>query len=209
MAEIKITPKRPSLWPWVAAVATILVVVLVWAMMAGLDEDRAAGDVAVDLGVEDAETVEPRGDDPARAAATTGAVDDYVEFANEPGAAAEMGRTHEYTADGIRRLSGALESITRGQRNDVAQQRFEQFREKAERIQQDPASMQHAGTVRDVFTSAVEVIASLDGAPKTDRLRSTAESISPDQPLLEQSDAVRRFFRESAAAIETISNRSF
>jgi hypothetical protein len=72
--------------------------------------------------------------------------------------------------------------------------RFDRFRQAAERLQQDPQSGAHAGTVRDVFTSAVEVFeSSRIDAGDVSRLRQTAASISADQPLLEQSETVKQF----------------
>jgi hypothetical protein len=66
-------------------------------------------------------------------------------------------------------------------------------------------SNEHAGLVRDGFRTASNVIASLEGAPSTNELRAIAESIDPQQPLLDQQDRVRQFFEEAAPAIAAVS----
>jgi len=43
--------------------------------------------------------------------------------------------------------------------------------------------------------------------PSAATVRSAAESIDPGQPLLEQKEKIRNFFRESARAIQTASRR--
>ena len=118
-----------------------------------------------------------------------------------------MGRDHAYTAEGIRKLDAALASLVEQKRDSDARAPLDGFQDVAERIQKDPTSTEHAGQVRDAFTRAVEVLASLDAAASTGQLRSIVESIDADRPLLEQRDQVQSFFREAGRVIQTTTKR--
>lgn len=192
MTEIKIE-KRSSPWPWILGVlAVALVAWVAFAAMRGDDADPQYAAV-IDEGLPDA-------------TGTTGtvpaAVDELSAFAAGPDDMTP-GRDHEYTAEGIRRLSAALNAVVEHNGNDAeSRSRFDRFRQSAERLERDPQSGQHAGTVRDVFTSAVDVMeSSRVDAGDVSRLRQTASSISADEPLLDQADAVKRFFSQSAEAL--------
>lgn len=196
MADIDVERKSrgPSIWPWVVALAAIILVVWIWAAGTGPDEEypeQTAAERAVAPGAA------------GTSGTAGGAISTYAEFADrDPGDRLEMGREHEYTAEGIRRLAAALEDLVAQKPQSDARERLERFREIANRIEKDPTSGAHAELVREAFTSATDVIQSVGGAGAGDNLRSTAESLTPDQPLLEQRDKVRRFFSESADAIE-------
>ena len=196
MDEIHVERKSASIWPWLLALAAVIAVVLIWVAVrddAQPEQDAAA--VAEAPGAPRAATTGPGG----------GAVGEYLAFAGvEAGSdPPEMGRDHEYTAEGIRRLGAALNELVDRNGNAESRSRFERFREAASRIQQDPTSAQHANLVREAFTRAADVIGSLENTTSAGRLQSIAESISPDQPLLEQREKVQTFFRESAEAIRT------
>lgn len=197
MAEIRIEKKGSPMWPWVLGVALLLVVG--WIAMDALRDDAPVMEQA---GLQQEGTVGTAG------GAVPAAVQDYAAFANES-AQPSVGREHEYTAEGIRRLSAALGAFIDQRADDTEiRNRFDRFRQSAERLQQDPQSTEHAGTVRDVFTSAVDVLESgrID-AGDVSRLRQTATSISADQPLLEQTDAVKQFFSQSAEALRRAAER--
>ena len=193
MTEIHIE-KRSSPWPWILGILALALVA--WVAIAAMRDDAADTQYAavIDEG------------QPAGTAGTSGtvpgAVDDYSEFAAEADGLTP-GREHEYTAEGIRRLSAALNAVVERNGNDQeSRNRFERFRQSAERLEQDPTSVQHAGTVRDVFMSAVEVFESARvDAGDVSQLRQIASSISADELLLDQADAVKRFFSQSAEAL--------
>lgn len=197
MAEIRIE-KRSPIWLWILGVLVLLVVG--WIAIGALTDEEPVVEQAA---------VQPEGTVGTAGAAVPAAVQDYAAFANEP-AQPSMGREHEYTAEGIRRLSAALGAFVEQNANDTeTRNRFDRFRQAAERLQQDPQSGAHASTVRDVFTSAVDVFESgrID-AGDVSRLRQTATSISADQPLLEQSETVKEFFSQSSEALQRAAQRS-
>lgn len=198
MAEIRIE-KRAAAWPWILGVLALALVG--WIAFATLGDDEPETQQVV---VEDA---------PGRAVGTSGAVpaaiQDYAAFADDS-SRLSPGREHEYTSEGIRRLSAALGTfVEQNGNNTEMRSRFDRFRQSAERLQQEPQSREHANTVRDVFTSAVDVMESgAVDAGDVSRLRETAASMSADQPLLEQTDKVKQFFSQSAEALRRAVQRS-
>lgn len=216
MTEIHVE-KKAAVWPWI--VGLLLLVLVAWVAFGMLnDDDRAAEqavivppvDRAVDPRTNDAL---PAGRNDALPAGTNDAlsqpVQEYLSFARGTTELAP-GLDHEYTAEGIRRLTEALGAHV-GQNPDNAEMRarFERFRELAGRVQKDPQSTGHANAVRAVFTSAADVFESARiEAGDVSGLRQTASSIEADQPLLEQTDRVRQFFRQSADALERAARQS-
>lgn len=199
MAEINIEKKDPSsVWPWLLGLALLLVVG--WIAISALgDDDEPVVDQAA---MERDGAVGTAGGAAATTAVPT-AIQEYAAFANEPAQPA-VGRDHDYTAEGIRRLSAALGAFVEQRPGDTeTRSRFDRFKQSAERLQQDPKSGAHAGTVRDVFTSAVDVFESARiEAGDVSQLRQLATSISADQPLLQQTDTVKQFFSRTADALQ-------
>lgn len=201
MAEIKIQEKRGSYWPWLVGILAVLIGVWIWAAVADPEDDQqqAAADVAPSAGV------------PAGTSGTMAApIREYVQFARDANAMAgnaDMGRAHGYTAEGLRKLDAALEHLVQQRPSEGTRTSLDGFRQAAQRIQRDPSSEQHAGTVREAFTRAAELIAGMNAGAGTS-VQEAAESIKADAPLLAQRENVQRFFRESAEALERLSGVS-
>lgn len=188
MADINIV-RKPPLWPWLATLAALLLVIvlIVWVANRG-DEPQLAG------GYAEPETQGTSGIAPS-------AMNEYLQFAGVAGDGEQPqpGREHEYTAEGLRKLAAALESLERTRPGAVRDGAVDEIRSHADRIQRDPTSRQHANAVRDAFLNVADAI------PGGGGLRDDAEAISPEQPLLEQTDAIRAFFEESGRALQSAS----
>lgn len=215
MANIDIQRKGPTIWPWLIGLLAVVVVVWIWAAAAD-DTDDTDQPIAVapPPGAAPAGTTGTTpgttGATPGTADAPGGAISDYLEFAGAPGLPAgtpEMGKDHEYTAEGIRKLGAALQDLVERRPGVESQQRLDRFRESAQKIQQDPTSAGHADRVREVFTTAADVVASVE-AGAGDTLRQAATAIDGSTPLLEQREQVRTFFRQSAEAIQRLAMTS-
>jgi hypothetical protein len=213
MAEIDIQKKEGTpAWAWIVGLLALLAVVgVIWAVM-GNDDDRTDTRVGQD-------TVSAVGDTAARVdrtAQASGAVASYLEFSRRPAQVdAEVGREHEYSETGLERLVAALDQVVRDETmgQQALEQRLDRIRERADRITRDPESLEHANWMREAFTEAASIIeevrdqratgdAALDG--HVQGTRAAAESINPGTPLLEQRDAVQRFFSESAEALDRL-----
>ena len=200
--EVKVEPKRRMVWPWI--VGAVALGVLVWALV-----DRPYGDDEVDArGTPGgAARVGDAGDrDRAAAPAAVAALASFVDETQ-----LEMGRGHEYTAEGLRRLGAALEVLSRDT-DDQARERQRGFAEAARAIQEDPASAQHAERVRTAMLAAADAVEAIGRQraagdaieTRVKALRDTARSLDGAKPLLEQGQTVRRFFEQSAEVLQQL-----
>ncbi len=211
MAEINVQRKGPGAWPWIIGVLTLVLVG--WAVIAMMDRDRDDPEAAAT-----GRAIPPNEPAPVTTAgsATPAAVAEFVTFAEAP-ASSQAGVGHEYAADGIRRLTAALRAIVEdGPDRPRARERFAEFQQKADRIQDDPQSLGHARQVRDVFTSAADAISALQEARWPDasdlqnhitRVRTAAERVDANRPLLDQTSAVKTFFDLAAVIVRDMADR--
>ena len=203
MTEIRVERRSP-VWPWILGV--ILLAGLAWVVIAGVGDNEPGAEQAVmdrpAEGTGQGEGVGTSGRIPA-------AIQEYSAFV-EDRSELTPGVEHDYTAEGIRRLSAALGAYVEQRANDAeTRTRFERFRETADRLQKDPRSGAHAGMVRDVFTSAADVFESARiDAGDVSGLRETASALSTERQLLDQIDQVKQFFRQSADALERATAKS-
>lgn len=196
--------KRNLVWTWILGFLALAAVVV------GVSTWLHPGDVA--LGEQrPAQGATPPVAAPQAGLARTPAVQSYLLFVEQP--PAEPGVQHEYTSEGVRRLTAALDALTV---NDVQSRgAFESFRQKAERLQaSDQRSLQHTNAARDVFTSAADVLARVQAsrAPglegPIDQACATAESIRVEQPLPEQDERVKRFFAQMSDALRGLTREA-
>lgn len=202
MAEINVVRKGPTVWPWLIAI--VLIIIGVFWMNRDRDEDR----------IEAASTspyAAPSSLSPASVELPP-AVSAFVAFAE---ARPPAGAAHNYTSTGIDRLATALDAMTAPDagREEALTRQLEAFREKAKRLQADPASNDHANLVRDVFTSAVDVMATVQQRHlsdattirgQIDELRQSAEAVESGKPLLDQTERVTVFFDRAADTLEAM-----
>ncbi len=212
MAEIHIQRKGPGAWPWILGIVGAVVLVWIVLGMNGNEPD------AVNTSAPASAPPPPASPDVAptsgSGAAPPADVAAFLTFTEAP-AGSPVGPSHEYAADGIRRLSRALNAIIEEQTvggTDVRDQ-FAKFQAAADRIQSDPEGMRHADRVRAVFTSAAELMTALqrDRWPEAKDLqeqiaevRSAAERVEANRPLLDQTTAIKTFFDRAADAIRTM-----
>jgi hypothetical protein len=211
MAEINVQRKTgPAPWLWL--VVFLAVLVLAWLVLGLAGREERVG-VAVPLSPAEpspaATAIVPGGTaatpgvgGPPAAEAMPPAVEAFREYLRQEGA--KPGRDHQYTAEGIRRLAGALQAMAgeTAAEQDIREQ-LAQMREAAEQLQAEPDSSNHAGTARRAFETAAGVIARLAQAhPGTQGhvapLREAVQDLTPEQPLLQQMPAVNQFFERAA-----------
>lgn len=210
MADIKIVRKTPAIIPWLVGLGLVVLVLAIW-----IGWDR---------------NLSPESDGGVTPAGTAGIADDamsgrrlpeevaaYQSFVESSGAAA-VGLSHDYASTGIRRLSAALRAVAAPEMSTNAElsQRLSMFQQKADRLQTDPQSSGHANIVKEVFVSAVDVMASMEESRSSGSnavknriadLRQLAESIDAGRPLLDQNEQVTRFFNQSAETLAILANR--
>ena len=206
MADIDVVRKGPQVWPWVIAIA-LIAAALFW-MNRDRFDDR---DDRIDTASLDAS---PPGAAGGYAASLPPAVSAFVAFAaaRPP---AEVGLAHTYTSTGIARLATALDAVTApgAGREETLERQLDAFRDKADRLKDDPNSLEHSNLVRDVFTSAVDVMAAVQQRDLSDQsgvrgqieaLRQSAEAVDAGKPLLDQTERVTTFFDQAADTLQVL-----
>ncbi len=133
-------------------------------------------------------------------------------FVREGEAQSDMDFQHEYTSEGIRRLAEALSAMA--ERDGIDDPSFEQTHERllqqAQQLQQHAQSTEHATQVREAFTAAADLMATLQQQRSPEfsdavaEVRQAAEAINPDQRLLEQRQAVGTFFARANEALQAM-----
>jgi hypothetical protein len=194
MADNDVRRARATRWLGVPVLA--LVVGAAWGCGGGDTREFEAGpdrgDRAGTMGV------------PGATVGTMGAgeaIEEYVEFAGlgaEPDEQVSPEAEAPNVAEGVRRLTAALEDLMGRTIDAEVHELFERYREAAAEAQGGG----DAAWVREVFLRATDVIGRLGTAPPAGELRSIAESLDPDQPLAQQHARVQAFFRESARLLQ-------
>jgi hypothetical protein len=208
MADIDVERKSGTpVWPWILGL--LVLALLAWLLLGRTDRDRVVTPIAEDT-IPAAEAVPGQ-------AQRTAAVDQYLTW-HEQTDTAEMGVQHEYTATGLRQLADALESIVRQDAvgETAIEPRMQTLRQNANQLQETHwESQDHSNLAREGFISAAEVVEALRDHRFTQqqqlgqsvpRVRQSAEAVSPTVPLLEQRDAVHRFFDSSADALRQMTD---
>ncbi len=211
MAEIHIERKSYRVWGWVLmGVAALLFATCVVAWWRSDPRDPLTSGVS--------------GGSVAGAAAGTtgdleGAVGNYLTFVEENRARQAARPTHEYTAEGLRRLAAAIGELS--ERNaagaEALMAQLNVLRAQADSLQRNPQSTEHARYAREAFRTAASLMSALQQrhypkerypnlAAEVAQVGVVAELVLPGRLLLEQTSDVQRFFDQSAAAIRAMAS---
>ena len=207
MAELHIERKERSAWPWLL-LGALLVALVLWFLFGAADDEPelAVGDTAAAVVAPTVPaTAEPAaGDMPA-------AVTTFTQWV-QTNAAGDAGVAHEYTSNGLRSLADALAAVT--ERETLSgvvdvEERVAEIRDRADRMQRDPNSSQHALQAREATLLAAALMRELggtagDASTSAQAAYTTAEGIMPETPLLDQMETVRRFFDQSATTVRSL-----
>lgn len=221
MAELNVQPKERTVWPWI--LGGVLVLALILWMMLG----RGNGDL--DVGASNAtdttmvgaaaESSVPRS---ASGAVDGGAVTQFLQFV-ENRTSRDANPSHEYTADGLRRLTAALTAVaSRDSDGGVAlQPRIDEIRDRVDGLTRDSTSTEHARQAREAFTMTAQLIEQMrvtrganvagaatntaDSTASQGALNQAATAIDASRPLLEQAAMVEQFFAQAAEALRVMS----
>lgn len=214
MAEIKVERKdnKQPIWPWIVGVLLLLLVV--WGMVEFFqtDEPEIAAVTETEQRTDDNQMGATERQDVAYRGAAATQVNEFVTFVEEEEESPEMGLSHEYTSEGIQRLSAALSGLADerpANDADISQKR-DRFQESAQRLQQDPESTQHANIIRSTFMEAADLMESIqqrnfpDQESEVEDVRSAAEEIDEKTPVLEQEDKIKDFFQNASDALQAM-----
>ena len=131
------------------------------------------------------------------------AVTSYLQFV-EDRSAADASTSHTYSADGFRHLAAALETVT--SQADVASGARE-IRARADSLQQNSAATTHARQAREAALIAAGLLERIQDAGRPEaverarQVNEAALAIKVDERLLDQTDRVQAFFRQTAQVL--------
>ena len=143
------------------------------------------------------------------------AVNQYLLFVALHEGTDQANRSHDYTADGLRRLAAALSAVLQFELETGASQRMqvESLYRRADDLQRDSTSLEHAELARGAFTTAEQVGRWLQernaraAAVQLDELRTAANDLDPTVPMLQQISQVERCFDRAGALLRSLTPR--
>lgn len=206
MAEIQIERKERRNWLWIVLLLLAVGLLAWWFLWQRGDTDEPAvagtlGGAVVDTGPEVTQAAD--------------GVADYLRFVQDNSARVDMENVHEFTADGIRRLAAALRTVVDRDAADGAGdgdlvQQTEFLRLKADSLQRNPESSEHAGQARDAFIAAAAAMERLQQShpnieQQVTQARESARALRESAGLLEQRPAVQQFFERAADVLRNAS----
>jgi hypothetical protein len=199
VAEIHLERKQGApAWIWVV-VAIVVIALLAWLLWPRGETTTTAFET--DAG----QIVSPT---------PTGGAGDFRAFLDDQRARADMGREHEYTAEGVRRLASALGDVSRNAgMHDQVEPRLDEMRQHADALQREEDSQQHANHARAAFTAGASVMRDLqphypDAQGQITQVEQAAQQVNAGTPLLEQRAAVQSYFDQAANALDRMHGAS-
>ncbi len=219
MAELHVQEKERSVWPWI--LGAVIVLALLFYLIWGRGDGTNVGmmDDNDSTMVSQAPNSDPNSAMMGSASGTVAgsAVSEYLQFVDARPSRASN-RAHDYTADGLRKLSDAISEIVSGDSvGGVAlQPRINEIRERADGMQQNANATEHAMQTREAFAVAASLIGQMQDGPRStrnttasdnrDALTDAAMTIEPSRPLLDQTDRIEQFFSEAGNALRNMTN---
>jgi hypothetical protein len=201
MAELHIQRERDRTWIW--AVAILIVLGSVAWLAFGPDERRDAADgmppmTGASLMASDGELV-----------GVPLPVNEYLRFVADSRAERDADHGHAYTADGLRRLAGALGALSErdGKSDENIQSRVTMLRDRADALQRDPQSTEHARYARDAFDAAAELMRAMQTEASSNAVAEASQAagaLEPNTMLLMQREAVQRFFDRAGTVLRAM-----
>lgn len=199
--------RRTGGWVWGVLALLLLLVVGWWAT--GRDDARLT---AVDAAAPDSAVVIANAAGDVGREDATAAVTRFLSFADSGSARASAGIDHAYTAEGVRRLAGAIAALSL--RDSIAgtseAKQVDALETLAGRLQVDPTALTHADVFRAAATSSAQLLTHVQErrfpmlGGEVGALREAAEAIAKDRPLLDQRAEVDVFFNRAARVVRAM-----
>ena len=202
MAEIKVDKSTPTPWPWLLALAAVLL--LGWLVFGRSDDSEVAGVPTSPKTGTDTVALPPA---PPPAVAPP-AVEEFARnCGREVAGTGEIGMQHPYATACIRRMTAALDVMIPQDTLERAafEPQLQDYGSKAREIERsDEQSLEHANRVRDVFTSATALLTQMYQAryasvPELEEqiaaVKEAAEALRLETLVSQQQPETSRFFR--------------
>lgn len=214
MAEIKLERKKRPIWPWVL-LALLLLLLIIWAVIAAM---RPGEPEALPTVTAIGETAVPVTTDTAPlAAGLPRELENYMRTCSVAGGAEPetMGREHEFSTNCLELLTDSMSAVAAQRSADPNMtQQIDSVRQQVREIRQSEAtSVQHSNATRRAADAAAAALSTMQQAfsgtdeqarQSVEQVRNAAQQIQTTQPLLEQKDALRSFFRQAGTALQNL-----
>lgn len=204
------------MWPWIVGLLVLLVVA--WVVYESYDSDEGEELLEAEI-IDDGFTEDEWANDELVAEPYATADDFYVatydqeldRYEGEYNRLTEqMGLDHDYSQQAMRSLASTMMALVDDwdlENNQEVQQAVETLRQKANAIDNDWRSVQHADMIRTAAMATVDAFdviqrqAFPDMEQSVNDIRQAAQQIDPSVQTLNQKDAVRNFFQTSLQAL--------
>ena len=204
MAEIKIEKKKP-IWPWIILVLVILAIL--YFLVFADDDNEEVEDVNTEQIEEEETTWEEEADTTWQEQANTGAVAGYLSYVADE---SRMGVDHQYTNNALIELMNAVQAKADSMNYDISAD-MQQVRQQAQKIQQDPAALTHANTIKDAGMQLANILQNMQEeefpqlSSDVEEVKTAASNIDGSKQTLNQKDQVNKFFNEAADVLRKMS----
>jgi hypothetical protein len=189
---------RKTTPPWIWIVVAVVALLVILGLWFALSDDNGIDDPFADEQVEE----DRRDEEPPNE------VRSFGDFVREGDDRHEIGREHEYSREGFHHLADAIDALAdRRDAGDQFETQTDSIRARADRMQDDDEAAIHANLARQNATEGADAIQSLQqhhqgSGADVGAVRSAANNIDGQTPLLDQRDAVRNYFERAHRALD-------
>lgn len=205
MAEIKIE-KKSTVWPWILIGLIVLALLLYFLVFRNNDNVNGNDQVAAGAVMTDTSQRTASGDtaNAANPIVVRDEVANYVAYINNTH---DMGIDHEYSSSALTMLTNAIR-FKANQVNVDLDAELDQAKQLADKIKTDPSETTHANSIdqaSEILTNAMQKLQSAKFPNLNNEMQSVkqaSDKIHPNTEVLNQKDAIKGFFDQSAALLQ-------
>ena len=220
MAEINLEHKKRSIWPWILGLIVLALLIWLAVEMMDRDEPEVVGGVVNDTAVTVTDTALTGGAAGAPVAAAVPApLRQYLSTCRSAEGAqpSSMGREHEYTRTCLSLLADSMSAVAAQRPMDpqINEQLGTLRRQIDSMRESDGSSLEHSNRAREAAIAGADALSAMHRAyagtnaqaeTAVGSARDAAQQIQATQQLLNQKEAVTRFFREAGNALQAMTS---
>ncbi len=201
MAEIEIEKKK-TIWPWILVALLILAVILYFWVYADDNDDLETNE---EITTEQVMEEEMNDASDMNETADMAALQEYSSYIDNP----DMGLDHEYANGAITELIDATRAVAESNNVNIDAELAE-AQDKAQMITEDPMQLTHANKIKssgETILAALQKVQSQKFPDLNEEYTAVEEAlakIKPDQPTLDQKDAVKSFFEKAEELLNSM-----
>ncbi|MGE5845862.1 MAG: hypothetical protein ACM34O_03995 [Ignavibacteria bacterium] len=194
MAEIRIQKKRKAVWPWIL----ILVIIITAAAWFLLKDNEYIKEKAADILPDSAAAFKIND-----LSVSGSKADEFINFVKDSIHATNI---HNYTKNGLNKLSESLNSIIA--ENDSLKRSLENKGNSLKRITSNINPYSGVQQIKTAFLASTDLMKSMQEvkfknlSTEVSKVKTTAESLNTNQPIQAQENKIKDFFRRSSSVVQ-------